>query len=43
MYGIVYQLHFYSVSILKISVCKIGSVIAYKDKTLEGSKNAVSM
>ena len=43
MYAIVYELHFYTISILKICVCKIGSVIAYKDKTLKGSKNAVSV
>ena len=43
MYGTVYELHFYSIIILKICSCKSGLAIAYQDETLEGRKNAVSM
>ena len=38
MYGIVHQLHFYLIGILKICFCKSGSVIAYNNKILEGRK-----
>ena len=43
MYGTVYELHFYSISILKICVCKSGSAIAHKGKALKGRTNVVSI